>query len=172
VARKLIAYKFLGPGTVGRFSGFRWRSGEWVDADRSERCRYGIHACRIKDLPVWLDSELWEIELTGDILEGDRKIVAPRGHLTRPIEKWTPALASEFGRFCARRTRRRVGFLPSLAGYVGDVDRFVAQGRIPIAAFAAARAAELCDGPRAYDAERLAQAEWLADHLGLESPTS
>jgi hypothetical protein len=120
---------------------------------------------------VWLGPELWEIELAGEIVEGERKLVARRARLTRRIEEWTPTHARAFGQFCAQRTRERVGFLPFLAGFVADVDRFVAQGRIPLAAFAAARAAELRDGPAAYDRERLVQAAWLADQLGLEEAT-
>jgi hypothetical protein len=168
VARGLIAYKFLGGGRVGRFTGFRWEPDIWVDAATADVCRAGIHACRAGDLPIWLDDELWEIELDGGLVEGERKIAAARGRLTRWIEAWTPEAAHEFGRFCVRRTRERVGFLPSLGGFVFDVERFVAQNRIAIAGFAAARAAELRDGPRAYDAERDAQASWLADRLGLE----
>jgi hypothetical protein len=167
VAGKLIAYKFLAPGAVGPFTGFRWQPDVWVEALEARPCRYGIHACRLQQLPMWLEPELWEIELGGEILEGKRKLVAQRGRLVRPVERWTPELAREFGRFCARRTRRRVGFLPVLSGYVADVERFVSQGRIPIAAFAAARAAELSDGPAAYEAERLVQADWLADRLRL-----
>ncbi len=168
----MIAYKFLAPGTVGPFTGFRWRPNIWVEAEGAQPCRHGVHACRPKHLPMWLGAELWEIELGGDIIEGKRKVVAQRGRLTRLIEQWTSELAVEFGRFCACRTRERVGVLPLLAGYATDVDRFVAQGRTPLAAFAAARAAELCDGPAAYEAERLAQAAWLAERVGLERPNS
>lgn len=50
--------------------------------------------------------------------------------------------------------------MPVLSGFVADW--FVAQNRIPIAGFAAAREAELRDGPNAYEAERLAQATWPA----------
>jgi len=164
----VIAYKFLAPGAVGPFSGFRWQPQQWAEASGTDPCRSGIHACRLRDLPIWLDAELWEIELDGSIDERDRKIVAPRGRLTRRIDAWTPAAAREFGHFCARRTRRRVGFLPHLGGYAGDVERFVAEGRIPIAGFAAARAAERAAGPAAYDEERRAQAAWLCDRLGLE----
>ncbi len=64
----------------------------------------------------------------------------------------------------------RVGFLPVLSGYVADVDRFVAQRRIPIAGFAAARAAERRDGPAAYEQERRVQAVWLAGRLELKGP--
>ena len=168
----MIAYKFLARGAVGPFTGFSWRPEVWVEADHADPCRRGIHACHTRHLPIWLGPELWEIELGGEIIEGERKLVAQRGRLTHRIENWTPDLAMEFGRFCVRRTRRRVGYLPVISGYVADVNRFVAQRRIPLAALAAARAAERRDGPAAYDAERLAQATWLAERLGLEGPTS
>ena len=166
----MIAYKFLASGSIGPFTRFRWEADTWVDATAVDPCRVGIHACRAVDLPLWLDEELWEIELGGQIVAGERKIVATRGRLTKRIERWTPTLSREFGRFCARRTRERVGFLPILSGFVADVDRFVAQNRMAIAGLAAARAAELRDGAAAYEAERRAQASWLAKQLGLRQP--
>jgi hypothetical protein len=168
----LIAYKFLAAGSIGPFTGFQWEPGTWLDAAAADLCKGGIHACRVRDLPIWLDQELWEIELDGEVVVGDRKLVATRARLTNRIEGWTPEVAREFGGSCARRTRQRVGFLPSLSGFVADVDRFVAQNRIAIAGFAAARAAELRDGAAAYEAERRTQASWLADRLGLEQPLS
>ena len=164
----MIAYKFLRDGSVGPFTGFRWPVGEWVEARGVELCRDGIHACRVRDLPIWLGRELWEIELDGEVIERERKLVAARGRLNRRLEQWNDEVAAEFGGFCARRTRERVGFLPVLGGFAADVDRFVSQRRFPIAGFAAARAAELRDGPAAYDEERSAQAAWLADRLSLE----
>ena len=164
----MIAYKFLEDGTVAPFTRFRWPTGEWVEAATVEPCREGIHACRIGDLPIWLGRELWEIELAGEIAQQDRKIVARRGRLTRRIVAWDEPTALDFGRFCVGRTRERVGYVPILSGYVGDVERFVAQRRIAIAGFAAARAAELRDGAAAYEQERRAQARWLAERLGLE----
>jgi hypothetical protein len=163
----VTAYKFLLPGAVGPFTGFRWPVGEWVESAGVDPCLHGIHACRVRDLPVWLGRELWEIELAGDVVQQQRKLVAARGRLTRRIDAWDEGLAREFGRFCELRTRQRVGYVPVLSGFVGDVDRFVSQGRIAIAGFAAARAAELRDGPGAYEEERRAQAEWLAERLGL-----
>jgi hypothetical protein len=168
VAAGVNAFKFLDDGAVGPFTGFRWPVGEWVDAGGVDPCLSGIHACRVRHLPVWLGHELWEIELAGEVIEHQRKVVAVRGRLIRRIDAWNEQVAQDFGRFCAQRTRERVGFLPVLSGYVADVDNFVAQHRIPIAGFAAARAAERRDGPDAYEEERLAQAGWLADRLGLE----
>jgi hypothetical protein len=170
VARVVIAYKFLSECATAPFTGYRWRPDEWVEADAADPCRQGIHACRARHLPIWLDDELWEVELDGELVEQERKLVAQRGRLARRIELWTPDLAQAFGRFCALRTRERVGFLPVLSGFVFDVERFVSQGRIAIAGFAAARAAELSGGPGAYERERLAQASWLAERLGIDPP--
>src|SRR5919201_1476204 len=131
MARRVIAYKFLAAGAVAPFTRFRWPIGEWVEAEAVDPCRHGIHACRVRDLPIWLGRELWEVELDGEVVELERKLVAARGRLNRRLDAWNDALASEFGRFCVRRTRERVGFLPHLAGFAADVERFVSQRRIP-----------------------------------------
>lgn len=165
----MIAYKFVDRDGTGPFTGFPWPVDEWVEAENLEACRAGIHACRVRDLPIWMGDELWEIELDGEVIVQERKLVATRGRLLRPLPEWNEELLESFGRFCARRTRERVGFLPLLSGFVVDVERFVAQRRFPIAGFAAARAAELRDGPTAYERERQLQATWLADRLGLEA---
>src|SRR5207247_796257 len=60
-----------------------------------------------------------------------------------------------------------VGASAGVGGYVGDVQRHLASGRVPLAAFAAARAAEVAGGPVEYERERARQAAWLADRLGL-----
>src|SRR5438876_65815 len=96
----------------------------------------------------------------GTYLEQMRTTIAATGRLE-------PA-ALESGGCCARRTRQRAGYVPVPAGFVAAVGRSVAADRIPIAGFAAARAAELRDGPAAYEEERLAQATWLAERLGLD----
>jgi hypothetical protein len=163
----MTTYKFLERGRVAPFTGFEWPVDEWVEASAVDPCRRGIHACRVRDLPIWIDDELWQVELAGDVVEQERKVVAQRGRLTRRVDDWTPDTALAFARSCAQRTRQRVGFLPILSGYVGDVDRFVSQRRIGIAGFAAARAAEVRDGPAGYEAERAEQAAWLAERLGL-----
>jgi len=163
----VIAYKFLDEGGVAPFSGFRWSLGDWVEARGVDPCRVGVHACRVRDLPIWLGRRLWEIELDGELVEREWQVVAQRGRLIRRLEEWNDDLLDGFGRLCVQRTRERVGFLPVLSGFVADVERFVAEGRFPIAGFAAARAAELRDGPAAYEEERAAQAAWLGGQLQL-----
>jgi hypothetical protein len=163
----VIAYKFLAAGRISPFARFQWPEHEWVSVERIEPCSAGVHACRVRDLPLWLGRELWEIELDGDVIEYERKVVAPRGRLSRRIDAWNPALADEFAAMLLVHTRRRFGSVPIVSGFVFDIDRFRSTNRIPLAAFAAARAAELAGGPRAYEQERARQAAWLADHLDL-----
>jgi hypothetical protein len=168
VARVVIAYKFLKAGRTAPFTGFHWPVDQWVEGGPVETCRDGIHACRVRHLPIWMAAELWEIELDGEIVEQARKLVAARGRLTRRIDGWNDELLERFGRFSIERTRKGVGFLPVTSGYVADVERFVSQRRFAIAGFAAARAAERRDGPLGYDRERQLQAAWLAERLGLD----
>jgi hypothetical protein len=165
----VIAYKFLAEGGVAPFTRFRWPVGEWVEAGEPLPCRRGVHACRPRDLPFWLGRELWEIELGGEIVEHERKIVAPRGRLLRRRPEWTARLLDEFAADLVARTRLRFGAVAVVSGYVEDVERFRAQRRFGLAAFAAARAAELHGGPVAYERERLRQAAWLGARLGLNA---
>lgn len=163
----MIAYKFLDTGRVGPFTGFRWPVGEWVEARDVETCRRGIHACRARHLPFWMSNELWEVELDGELTEHERKIVAPRGRLVRRRDEWTAELRDAFVADLLRRTRLRFGAVAVVGGYVDDIQRFRAERRTGLAAFAAARAAEVAGGPRAYERERMRQAGWLAAGLGL-----
>jgi hypothetical protein len=160
--QQVIAYKFLRGDRRAPFTGFPWPVDEWITAGTADACRTGIHACRPADLPYWLGRQLWEIELGGEIRERARKVVAERGRLIRPVDSWTPRLLDEFVDDLLRRTRLRFGSIPTVSGYVGDIHRFRAQRRIGLAAFAAARAAEVYEGPRGYDVERARQARWLA----------
>jgi hypothetical protein len=166
----LIAYKLLRAGRVAPFSGVRWpEPGEWLAADAVDECRSGIHACRIRDLPLWLGlGELWEAELDGDVVEDERKVVASRGRLVRRVDAWNAESARGFGEACAAEARRRVAQAPELEGYAADAEG-VAAVNAAVSGYMSARLAELQDGPAGYDAERQRQADWLAAALGLRS---
>ena len=105
----MIAYKFLRADRTGPFSGFRWpEPGVWVRAGRDlATCKRGIHACRTRDLPWWLDKTLWELELDGEVEISQHKLVAPAGRLVSRIDGWTTPRAHEFAEACARRARDR-----------------------------------------------------------------
>jgi hypothetical protein len=165
----VIAYKFLRAGAVGPFSGFAWpvpadgRQGAWVDAaGRPRACERGVHACARADLPVWLDEELWVVELGGSIVNARTKLVAERGRLVRRVAAWNPALAAAFAAVCAERAR---GFAPE---YGDDAERLVVEGAPATTAYVAAHAAARAFGsPAGAVAERAWQADWLATALAL-----
>ena len=157
----MIAYKFLRSGSVGLFTGYEWRPGEWVDAGVADPCRVGIHACRVVDLPYWLAAELWEVELDGAVVEEERKVVAPRGRLVRRIDGWDEAAAAEFRESCVERAQS------TAPDYAGDVAMIAGSGRTALTGFVAARGAEMNGGVDAYFRERKAQADWLASRLSL-----
>src|SRR6187402_816807 len=103
----MIAYKFLASGRVAQFSGCEWPEEGWLEAEQPlVPCRTGMHACRIEDLPYWLGPELWEVELGGEVLPGELKLVAERGRLRRRIEKWDEEARSAFADECVRRVAK------------------------------------------------------------------
>ena len=79
----LNAYKFLGPGARGIYSGFRWPAprngppGDWVDVRGAlEPGSNGVHALRTRRLVDWIDDELWLVELADEVEEIDDMLVA------------------------------------------------------------------------------------------------
>jgi len=169
----VIAYKFLGSDCTGRFSGFAWplpagdSVGAWVEAEPSA-CASGVHACRVADLPFWIDAELWRIELAGPFLEAERKIVARRGRLLGRLNGWDADAMRDFGLACAARVAPLAVGSAAVQGYVADTATFARAGSASVAGFVAARAAEVAGGADAYDAERSEQVRWLANRLGLD----
>ncbi|MGH3072415.1 MAG: hypothetical protein ACRDNB_09150 [Gaiellaceae bacterium] len=161
----MIAYKFLGPGRIGAFSGFAWPEREWVEAE-PDACRTGIHACERADLPYWLNAQLWQIELEG-ARRAKRKLVAPRGRLHGQVEGWNEESRRHFADACVDRLRSLAESSPEAAGYVPDAERRSGLGDTAMVAFIAARAAEIAGGPDAYEAERRRQADWLVERLDL-----
>lgn len=183
------AYKFLALGAVGRFSELRWpqpaggEPGAWVEADDPlDVCRHGVHACKPGQLLDWIDDELWEIELGGELVERDAMLVAQRGRLLGRVEAWDGATAQEFADACAWRSRdyalsslRRVGLTAEAERLVGAVELGELQaGAVSAFERAGGAAAEL-SGFTA-DAVSLAQGHrpemWDADaSASLREPT-
>jgi hypothetical protein len=100
----VIAYKFLAAGRTGPFTGYVWPEREWVDAP-SSREGAGVHACRIADLPWWIDHELWRVELSGPVVERETQIEARRGRLANRVAAWDVRVLAEFAVHGALRTR-------------------------------------------------------------------
>jgi hypothetical protein len=167
----VIAYKFLRDGR-GPFTRFAWPlpaggPGAWVDAPVVP-CRSGIHACRVADLPLWLGRELYAVELAGEIVEEQTKVVASRARLVRRIDAWDDALRAAYTRDCADRACELArGAEPPLAAWEAVVEPSLPEGPA-LLGFVAARIAEERGGVAAYRAERARQQAWLAERLGLE----
>lgn len=161
----MTAYKCLRSGRVAPFSAFPWPVETWVDAE-PDPCASGIHACAVEDLPYWLNAELWEIELDAPSRH-ERKLVAPRGRLTRRVDAWDAAAQQDFRDMCEARVRELASSDGAAAVYIADFSGRWVRQCIAAAGFVAARAAERAGGPAAYEAERRRQADWLADRLEL-----
>jgi hypothetical protein len=190
----VIAHKFLASGAIAPFTGFRWSRGEWVAAPH-ERTDVWIHACRVRDLPYWLEDELWRVELDDPVHETRYQIASPRALLLERVEAWNAPLARAFTDACAWRARDvALPHLPpalqdevaraasldairamdvargSVAGaYLADVVKWSRQGLPAMTSYVAAvLASSVGDGLAAFEAERAWQARWLAGRLGLE----
>jgi hypothetical protein len=196
----VIAYKFLARGAVSPFTGFRWpRPSEWVLAPPAREDAW-VHACRVGDLPYWLDDELWRIELWEPVRAARYQIASARARLEARIEPWDPTLGREYARACALRARdlalphlaaplrrtleriddaaalgaavERSGSRAAAAGYLGDAARSATAGQPATASYVACvLAASVGDGLPAFEAERAWQARWLAERLDLEPAT-
>lgn len=163
----MIAYKYFDPDRLAPFTRVQWpEPGSWLESERVELCLSGVHACRVGDLPYWLRADLWEVELEGDVVEGERLVAARRGRLVRRVEQWNDEAARAFAQSCAVEARRRAAGTPELEEYAADAEG-ATDDAPQFAAFATARLAELQDGPAGYESERRRQAGWLAHRLGL-----
>ena len=165
------AYKFLRSDGTGVFTGFVWPlpnggPGAWVDA-RVDPCKSGIHACRLSDLPLWVGRTLYEIELSGEMVEDRMKLVASRGRLLRRIEAWDDDARDGYTRMCADRAHELARSVsPPLEDWEAVVEPSIPEGPA-LLGFVAARIAEEISGTDAYYAERKRQTDWLVKTLGL-----
>lgn len=111
----MIAWKLLQPGAIGLFSGFAWPTptrtgdGTWVEVAAPLRPSiHGIHAVRPDSLLEWLDDELWEIELDGEIIEAHGLLVASRARLRRRVPEWDGPAAAALTQSCVEAVRDAV----------------------------------------------------------------
>jgi hypothetical protein len=169
----VIAYKFLRTDGTSVFTGFSWPlpnggPGDWVDAE-VEPCRSGIHACRPEHLPLWAGQTLYEVELTGDVVEDRTKLIASRARLTRRVEAWDQGQRDSYTRMCADRAHELTREAsPAIEQWEAAIEPSVREGPA-LLGFMAARIAEEIAGPEAYHAERARQTAWLVEQLRLET---
>ena len=163
------AYKFLRTDGTGVFTRFAWPlpdggPGEWVQTE-PDPCRAGIHACRLTDLPYWAGRMLYEIELSGDIVEHKTKVVAPHGRLLRRIDAWDDDFRATYTRYCADRAHE-IARENGIERWEEVIEPSIPEGPA-LRSCGAARSAEEAGGVEAYHAERARHAGWIADRLRL-----
>jgi hypothetical protein len=162
---RVIAYKFLCTGSIGRFSGTPWpAAGQWLEAAGAMgACVSGVHATSLDALAYWFEDELWAVELDGEILDLGTVLVARRGRLVERIEAW-PRVSAEFARDCASHAQTlaergpgnaRVEALAAEAAEHAQLATTAPRHAV-IAAYAAAVATDVLE-PGAFDSERLRQ---------------
>jgi hypothetical protein len=169
----VIGYKFLAADGSSRLTGFRWpppdgdAPGAWVQAP-ADPCRSGVHACRPADLPFWVGEVLYEVELGGDIVAAPGKLVGSRGRLLRRIPAWDSGVRDAFTQDCADRAHQLAATAsPPLPGWDALVEPSVPEGPALLGFIAARISEQAHGGPQGYRLERVRQAAWLVEHLGL-----
>ena len=96
----------------------RERPGEWVHADGPiALCVNGIHAANPEQLPHWLGTEIWEIELGGEVVREEAALVASQARLLRRLDAWDEAMRQRFAEMCLRRAREIAEEYPAGSGW-------------------------------------------------------
>jgi hypothetical protein len=175
------AYKILKDGR-SEFTGWRWplpdtdQPGQWVHVEGPiALCVNGIHASTPEQLPHWLGTELWKIELAGNVLEDEAALVASQARLLCRVDAWDEPMRGQFAEMCLQRARELADDYPAGVGLVTKVKHSLSwAGAAPAGYFTAMLAGERDSGARAgadYDAaflrERSRQARWLREQLKL-----
>jgi hypothetical protein len=107
----VLAYAFLAERAVEPLSEFAWPTpaegepGVWIGADTAPR--EALRGCLAGDLPYWLDDELWNVELEGELAERPHLLLADRARLLGQVDAWGSPLAWELVDACARRVAHR-----------------------------------------------------------------
>jgi hypothetical protein len=183
-------YVFLSSGRESFLTGVRWPAPEsggpaaWVEtgADAPDD---GVRGYEVGDLTWWLDEELWELELDGELRPARNSLLAERGRLLRRVDSWTPEVAEELTEACVERIRehaaeaRQSGATVEAEQYDGLASDAVVYAQdgggargAGVAAYIAAHAVAGAnrDAPgyqRRFDLEREWQAAWLKARLSL-----
>lgn len=125
-------WKFLERGRVAPFGGHVWPApgsgapGDWIQPPGGE-----VFACRMLDLPWWVNAELWEVELAAPVRTLATQIVGRRGRLLRRMAGWDEVALRAYGVACAERAREVSVSLLLREGRTADADA-LRQARGPL----------------------------------------
>jgi hypothetical protein len=100
--------KALNTGRISPYQSKRWdapngKPGGWMTSTgKLVHCRNGVHVCRGPQILGWMAAELYVVEIDGEVLEADDKIVCRRARLVEQLN-WNPRVACAFAVDCATR---------------------------------------------------------------------
>jgi hypothetical protein len=97
--------------------------GEWMPPTRPILCESGYHYCRdMSDLLAHLGPDIYEVEVRGEVDDGDDKACTSEARLLRRVwaDTWTPESQRLFAVDCARQVARLTDN-PELANACLDV---------------------------------------------------
>lgn len=135
-------------------------------------CRTGVHACTVETLPTWVNDELWQVELDGEVVQFESVLVARRGRLVERVPAWNLETGRAFASACAERIRDRAAANPDPLGVAyadfieGLAEAAIDSAGVSLTAYGAAHALDESE-PGAFKSERAWQGRWLAERLGL-----
>jgi hypothetical protein len=64
-------------------------------------CQHGLHVCRQQDLVHWLGPTIWEVEVEGEQVVAENKVVVRRARLVQQLRTWNEKNARLFACDCA-----------------------------------------------------------------------
>lgn len=99
-------FKVLGPDREPMHGGRgQWpEPSVWTDPIRRiVPCVNGYHVCRLPDLIDWLGPHLWVVEVRGERIDDDNKIVVGQARLVEHVDAWNSRTALLFAADCAER---------------------------------------------------------------------
>ena len=71
-------------------------------------CENGYHACRRESVSRWIKAQLYEVELTGTLVDGDDKTAASDIRIIRKVDAWNERTQRLFAVWCAREALKLV----------------------------------------------------------------
>ena len=67
-----------------------------------EPCENGYHACKPQFISHWINARLYEVELSGDLVDAEDKTAASDMRFIRKVDKWDAKTQRLFAVWCAR----------------------------------------------------------------------